>query len=159
MREALIAIHVAAGATGLLLAGPVLFMPKRRGWHTWLGRVYALAALLLCLTAFGLVAREPVRLAGLGVLGVLTLLWAAAGVYVARHKPRLGRPGAWRVWHLNLMGSSVIAFVTAFAVQMADGYWLSWVLPTVIGSPLIAWRTRRETEAMPRRIAVPVGVG
>jgi len=153
-----IALHVVAGTLGLLLAGPVLFAPKRRGWHTLLGRAYAVMAVVLCLTAFWLVALEPRRLAGLGVLGVLTLGWVAGGVWIARYKPRLTGPGAWRIWHLNLMSSSVISFVTAFAVQVADGHWLAWILPTVVGSPLIAWRTGREVAGRSRgRLVVGVG--
>ncbi|HYN93242.1 MAG TPA: hypothetical protein VES42_05295 [Pilimelia sp.] len=147
----LLAVHVAAGTAGLLLAGPVLFVRKRRGAHTWLGRAYAIAAALLCLTAFVLVAYDPAALAGLAVLGVLTVGWVGAGVWLARRRPRLGAPGRWRVWHLNCMGSSVIAFVTAFVVQVANGHPLAWVAPTLIGAPLISWRTRREVAALTRR--------
>jgi hypothetical protein len=153
MHGVVIAVHVIAGSLGLLLAGPVLFAPKRPGWHTVLGRTYAVAAVALCLSAFWMVAGEPRRLFGLGILGVLTLCWVAAGVWIARYKPRLSGPGAWRIWHLNLMSSSVISFVTAFAVQVADGHWLAWILPTVVGSPLIARRTAREVAARPRRAA------
>jgi hypothetical protein len=150
----LLVVHVIAGASGLLLAGPVLFAPKRRGRHTWLGRAYAIAAVLLCLTAFGLVARDPAGLVGLAVLGVLTAGWVMIGVWLARSRPRLGRPGRWRVWHLNCMGSSVIAFVTAFAVQLADGHLVAWLAPTIIGSPLIAWRSARERIAPARVVRV-----
>ncbi|HEX5595814.1 MAG TPA: hypothetical protein VFX61_07320 [Micromonosporaceae bacterium] len=168
LSSALIAAHAAAGAAGLLLAGPVLFAPKpgprklasapRDGapnrrkagrLHVLLGRAYALATAVLCLTAFGLVAYDPVRLAGLAVLGVLTAGWVGAGVWLARRRPRLGGPGRWRIWHLNCMGSSVISFVTAFAVQATDGHLVAWLAPTLIGSPLIAWRTRREAQALP----------
>ncbi|HEX5542716.1 MAG TPA: hypothetical protein VFX60_14340 [Micromonospora sp.] len=163
----LIAVHAAAGTAGLLLAGPVLFAPKggarhsasaprggalnrmkNGGLHVLLGRAYALAAAVLCLSAFGLVAYDPVRLMGLAVLGVLTAGWVGAGVWLARRRPRLGAPGQWRIWHLNCMSSSVISFVTAFAVQVADGHLIAWLAPTLIGSPLIAWRTRREVCAL-----------
>ncbi|HWG98469.1 MAG TPA: hypothetical protein VNV66_03900, partial [Pilimelia sp.] len=74
-----------------------------------------------------------------------------AGVWLARRRPRLGGPGQWRVWHLNAMGSSVIAFVTAFVVQLADGHPVAWVAPTLLGAPLISWRTARERRALARR--------
>jgi hypothetical protein len=150
----LIALHVVAGSIGLLLAGPVLFAPKRRGWHTRLGRAYALCTAVLCVSAFGLVAYAPIRLLGLAILSVLTAGWVGAGVWLARSRPWLGGPGQWRVWHLNCMGSSVIAFVTAFAVQVADGHLLAWLGPTIVGAPLIGLRTAREQRALARRRGV-----
>ncbi len=157
MRAGLLVIHILAGGTGLLLAWPTLLAPKRRGIHTLSGRVYAVCTLLLCLTAFALVALDPARLWGLAILGTLTLAWAAAGVWIARTRPRL--PGGWRIWHLNLMCSSVISFVTAFAVQMTGGSLLAWLLPTVVGSPLIAWRTAREVGRRPAAARVVVSTG
>jgi len=136
----LIAVHVAAGTIGLVLAWPVLFVPKRRGVHTLVGRVYAVAMVALCLTTFALFAMNPAELIGLGILGVLTFGWVTGGVWMARRKPRL-RYGNWYVWHLNLMSSSVIAAVTAFSVQMTDGHLAAWLLPTIIGSPLISYRS------------------
>ena len=136
----LIVVHVAAGTVGLFLAWPALFAPKRRGVHTLIGRIYAVAMVALCLSTFGLFAMAPDELIGLGILGLLTFGWVTGGVWMARRKPRL-RFGDWYVWHLNLMSSSVIAAVTAFAVQMTDGHLAAWLLPTLIGSPLIAYRT------------------
>ncbi len=142
---ALIAVHATAGGLGLLLAGPVILAPKRRGRHPLLGRLYAISAGVLCVTAFGLVAHDPARLVGLAVLGVLTAVWVAAGVWLARRRPVLrGSPHAWRLWHLNLMGSSVIAFVTAFLVQMTRGDLVAWIAPTIVGTLFIATANRRE---------------
>jgi len=143
----LVGLHIVAGSAGLVLAGPVLLAPKRRGAHVLLGRAYAAATAVLCLSAFGLFAYDPSGLAGLAVLGVLTAGWVGAGVWLARRRPGLGRPGQWRVWHLNCMASSVISFVTGFAVQMADGHLLAWLAPTIVGAPLISWRTRQEIRA------------
>jgi hypothetical protein len=155
MHTLLVVLHVTAGTTGLLLAWPTLLAPKRRGVHPVLGRIYAVATVVLCGTAFALVAYDPAELVGLAVLGVLTLGWVAGGVWFARTKPRLRGPLTWRVWHFNLMGSSVIGFVTAFAVQLTDGHLVAWLAPTVVGSLSIAWRTRRELiRHRPRTIAV-----
>jgi hypothetical protein len=38
------------------------------------------------------------------------------------------------------MGSSVIAFVTAFAMQLADNALWSIIGPTLVGTPLITYR-------------------
>lgn len=151
LHDVLVAIHATAGGAGLLLALPVLLAPKRRGWHPRLGRVYAVATLALSVSALGLFAYDPAGLAGLGVLGSLTLGWLVGGIWFARRRPRaFGRRG-WRIWHLNLMGSTVIAFVTGFAVQQTAGHLVAWLAPTVIGSLLISWGTAREVAAGRRR--------
>ncbi|WFE38511.1 hypothetical protein [Micromonospora sp. WMMD998] len=156
MRTVLVLVHAGCGAVGLLLALPVLLAPKRRGRHTLLGWAYAIAALGLSLSALGLFALDPARLWGLAVLGALTLGWLVGGVLIARRRPRrLGARG-WRIWHLNLMGSTVIAFVTGFAVQMTDGNLVAWLAPTVVGSLLIARATAREVARAPRRIVTPL---
>ncbi|RSM40102.1 hypothetical protein DMB66_57550, partial [Actinoplanes sp. ATCC 53533] len=91
---------------------------------------------------------------GLAVLGVLTAVWVAGGVWLARRRPVLrGDPHAWRLWHLNLMGSSVISFVTAFGVQLTRGSLVAWIAPTVVGSLIIALANRREVA---RQSAHPV---
>ncbi len=134
--------HVAAGVIGLVVAWPALLAPKRRGLHTVAGRVYAGALVVMTATALVLASADPARLAGLAVIAVATLAAGVVGVWFARHRPRVGRRG-WMVWHLNLMCGSVISFVTAFAVTMTGGHWLSWVVPTLVGSPLIARTTAR----------------
>lgn len=143
LSEFVVLLHVIAGGGGLLLAAPVLVAPKRRGLHTLLGRAFAGCVAVICATTFVLVAADPAGLAGLGVLGVLTGLWAGGGVWFARAKPRV--PGGWYRWHLQLMCSAVIAFVTAFLVQVTDGSLVAWVAPTLVGSPLIARRAARAT--------------
>ncbi|MEU2612774.1 hypothetical protein ABZ570_14515 [Micromonospora sp. NPDC007271] len=156
MRTVLVVVHGLSGTAGLLLALPVLLAPKRRGRHTLLGRVYAVAAAGLSLSAFGLFAFDPTRLWGLALLGALTLGWLVGGLWFARRRPRVMGGRAWRIWHLNLMGSTVIAFVTGFAVQMTGGSLVAWLAPTVVGSLLIARTTAGEV-ARQRRIVVTAG--
>lgn len=150
MNQVLI-VHIVAGGLGLLLVPVVTRSRKRRGGlHVWAGRVFASLALLVAATALVRVAAAPGELLGLGVLGVLTGVWSAGGWWVARARPTL--PGGWRVWHLNLMGSAAIGFVTAFVVQVADGHVLAWILPSVVGSVVIARATTRH-----RRSGTTVG--
>ena len=61
----------------------------------------------------------------------------------------------WLRQHIGAMGGSYIAAITAFAVQNPDlimpasSYqWLLWVLPAVIGSPLIAIASRKWRKKM-----------
>ncbi|WP_406037827.1 hypothetical protein OG799_24010 [Micromonospora sp. NBC_00898] len=154
MHTVLVLIHAASGTTGLLLALPILLAPKRRGRHTLLGRIYAVVAVGLSLSALGLFALDPARLWGLAILGVLALGWLLGGLWFARRRPRGMGGRGWRIWHLNLMSSTVIAFVTGFAVQMTDGNLVAWLAPTVLGSLLIARTTAREVARAPRRIVV-----
>ncbi|MFR9779336.1 hypothetical protein ACL02O_25180 [Micromonospora sp. MS34] len=154
MHTVLVVLHAVSGTLGLLLALPVLLAPKRRGRHTLLGRAYAVAAGCLSISAFGLFAFDPARLWGFALLGGLTLGWLIAGLWIARHRPRVLGARGWRIWHLNLMGSTVIAFVTGFAVQMTDGNLIAWLAPTVVGSLLIARTTAREVARASRRVAV-----
>jgi hypothetical protein len=142
MRTVLLVLHIAAGTAGLLLVVPVLFVPKRRGWHPWLGRSYLGCTALLCLSAYGLVVYDPARLWPFVLIGTGTLACAAGGLWFALRRPR-----GWTAPHLSLMSSSAISFVTAFALQMTHFNPLAWILPTVIGTPLIARRTAREARA------------
>jgi len=138
--DLILAVHIVCGAVGLVVAALALFMPKRRGWHTRFGRVYVFAGVGVVATTFGLFLYDPMELLGLGIIAIATGICAGAGLWLVRTKPTLRR-GTWLVWHLNLMSSSYISFVTAFLVQMADGHFLAWVLTTIVGSPLIAWRS------------------
>jgi hypothetical protein len=142
IQDALLIIHIVCGAVGLVVAALALFAPKRRGWHTRLGRIYLLAVAGIVSTTLGLFLYAPTELLGLGIIGIATGICAGLGFWMVRARPML-RGGTWFTWHLNLMSSSYISFVTAFLVQMTDGHLLAWLLPTIIGSPLIALRTAR----------------
>jgi hypothetical protein len=133
----LLTLHVAAATTGLVITAPTLLVPKRRGFHTVLGKVYGAALITMCLTALALVVYRPSVLWPLGIIAVGVLGLAVPGLLLALRRPR-----GWYIWHLNLMPSSAISFVTAFAVQVTDvrNLW-AWLLPTIIGSPLIAYRS------------------
>jgi hypothetical protein len=66
---------------------------------------------------------------------------------------RLRQPPATRSWwwyeHMARMGGSYIALVTAFAVnqvapRLPDGVaWFTWILPTLVGTPLLVLWVRR----------------
>ncbi len=55
--------------------------------------------------------------------------------------PPVVRPAKVSV-HIGAMCGSYVSFVTAFLVVNIDGpIW--WFLPTLVGSPLIAWASKR----------------
>lgn len=133
MRDTILAVHIAAGTLGLILGPLAMLAPKRPGRHPRLGMAYQASTAVLCLSAMGLVVYRP-GLWWLGVIAVAT--WAAAlgGWWCARRRFR-----GWILWHLNLMCSSYISFVTAFlVVNLGLHSLIAWIAPTLAGTPLIA---------------------
>jgi hypothetical protein len=133
MRTLLLTVHISSGTLGLL-AGPLaMLLPKRRGWHPRIGRIYQLCVALICLTAVGLAVMQP-ALWWLGVIAAATWAAALAGWQLGRRRP----PG-WLPWHISLMCGSYISLVTALlVVNLGVHAIIAWALPTVVGSPLIA---------------------
>jgi hypothetical protein len=136
LHTVLLVAHVAAGTTGLLVAPVALGVRKRRGKHTVLGRIYAAATVVLCASALALFAYDPARLWIFVIIATMTAATVALAIWFARHRPR-----GWYIWHLNLMSSSVISFVTAFLLQVTHFALWAAIVPTLVGSPLIAYRT------------------
>ncbi|MEP1034115.1 hypothetical protein [Ekhidna sp.] len=65
-------------------------------------------------------------------------------------KPTISEKHWWLYQHIGAMGGSYIAALTAFAVQNPNIFmpnsanqWLLWIIPGVIGAPLIAIALRR----------------
>lgn len=148
MRAVVLVIHVVAGGLGLFVGPAAMLVAKRPGRHPVLGRTYQVLTGLLCLSSFGLVAYRP-SLWWLGVIGAATWAAALAGWWVGRVAFR-----GWLVWHINLMCSSYISFVTAFlVVNLGLTSLVAWILPTVVGAPLIARATVRSLR--PRVVEPP----
>ncbi len=83
------------------------------------------------------------------VFGVFTL---TSGIQDVRFfaRPKETDKRWWLYQHINAMGGSYIAAVTAFAVQNPNLFmpnssyqWLLWILPGVLGSPVIAFAIKR----------------
>jgi hypothetical protein len=131
----LLIIHIMSGSLALL-AGPVaMTLPKRHGWHTRLGTGYVVLVGLLSASAIGLAAMKP-ALWWLGVIAGATLAAVLAGRELRRRHP----PG-WLPLHISLMCGSYVSLTTALlVVNLGLGSVLAWVVPTVIGTPLIARR-------------------
>lgn len=138
MHAVVLVVHIVCGSLGLLVGPAAMLAPKRPGRHPLLGRTYQVLTGGLCLSAFGLVAYRP-SLWWLGVIGALTWAAALAGWWVRRAAFR-----GWLIWHINLMCSSYISFVTAFlVVNLGLSSPVAWILPTALGAPLIARATVR----------------
>lgn len=139
---AILVLHIAAGTAGLILGPIAMRARKRPGLHTRAGEAYHWVVLTVCLTA-GLMA----------VLDWKRLWWflpIAAGSYVFALVGYLAAKRRWRGWlrvHIPGQGGSYIAMTTALLVVNWETLTgspgirspLAWALPTVVGSPIIAW--------------------
>lgn len=90
------------------------------------------------------------------ILGILCLLFgfftANSGIQDLRffiRKPEMAKSW-WLKQHIEAMGGSYIAAITAFAVQNPNLFlpessyqWLLWILPAAIGGPLFALMSKR----------------
>ncbi len=124
--DVLLGIHIAAGVLGLVLGPVALTRPRGR----WLA-AYGLAVLVVCASTLGLVAMD---VAGLWPFALLAL--GTAALVIGGH--RTHRPGAF----IRLTGGSYISLVTALLVVSWGGL-ASWLLPTVLGVPVLVWAAAR----------------
>ncbi len=143
----LLTVHIVAGTSGLVLAPLAMAVRKAPGRHPWLGRGYQLTIAVLTCTAVALAALHPARLWGLGVIAAGTEAAALAGWAASRRR----HPG-WLPRHVGLMCGSYVSLVTALLVVNWHSP-LAWLLPTVIGTPLIAGAAARAGRAAPSRLA------
>ncbi|MGH8455319.1 MAG: DUF2306 domain-containing protein [Nevskiales bacterium] len=136
--DLLLAFHIACGAGGILLGPIAMRARKMRGWHTRLGEIYHWLFLAIFLSASVLVFMDWQRLWWLLSVSVFSYAFALLGYVSAKLR--------WKNWlqfHLAGQGGSYIAMTTAVLVVNAGiGSWWAWLLPTLIGSPLIAWIIR-----------------
>jgi hypothetical protein len=130
-----LAVHVACGSCGLILGPVAMFSRKRRGPHTRAGEAYHWVFLLLFLSAVALAVLDWDR--------VWWLAFVGAGSYGLALRGYLAAKRRWNGWlraHVIGQGGSYIAMVTALLVVNTGGTWpLAWVIPTVVGTPLIRW--------------------
>ena len=115
-----------------------MFAQKRPGFHTRVGEVYHWVMLAVCVSAVGLAALAWNRLWWFLPIAVFSYANALVGYVAAKRR----RPG-WLPFHIGGMCGSYIALVTALlVVNVGDRLPIVWFLPTIVGSPLIAWLTR-----------------
>src|SRR5687768_10829076 len=108
---------------------------KRRGPHTRLGETYHWVMLAVCVSAAGMAALAWQRIWWFLPIAAFSYANALVGYLAAKRRRR-----AWLRWHVGGMGGSYIALVTALlVVNVGEALPIVWLLPTVVGSPLIAW--------------------
>jgi uncharacterized membrane protein YeaQ/YmgE (transglycosylase-associated protein family) len=109
--------------------------PKRRGPHTRLGESYHWVILTVCVSATGLAILDWERIWWFLPIAAFSYGNALFG-YLAVMRRRRG----WLPRHIGGMGGSYIALITALlVVNLGEALPIVWFLPTIIGSPIIAW--------------------
>ena len=148
---ALLVIHIATGAIGLLLGPPAMRQDFRRFRSAErstgvISAWYRAMVLLVCLSATGLVIERRTDLWWLVPVSALTYGLAVLAKVSAKRRYR-----AWIHGYVHGQGGSYIALVTALIVValVVDGpvsgpaELIPWLAPTMVGTVLIeVWRRR-----------------
>ncbi|MCP2323278.1 hypothetical protein HDA40_001785 [Hamadaea flava] len=160
-----LAIHIGAGLTCVITGALAATARKRPGRHPAAGRVYLWGLAVVFATATVLSVKRWRQDAHLFAIGLVAFTLGLFGWQMRRR-----RPAGWPRWHAIGMGGSYIALLTAFYVDNGPQLplwkllptWAFWILPTVIGVPLIRSalrRYRRGVSTQPRRPAGRTGAG
>lgn len=137
-----VTIHVTAGVAGLVLGPIAMRAGKRRGPHTRAGEAYHWAFAVLFVSAVVLAISDWSGSGFLAFVAAGSYAFALVGYVAAkRRRPR------WVLRHVAGQGGSYIAMTTALLVVNWENLTgtagrespLPWVLPTLIGTPLISW--------------------
>jgi hypothetical protein len=146
--DTILVAHIALGTAGLIVGPVAMTARKLPELHTTSGEAYHWVMLGVCLSAGLLAALDWGR--------IWWFLPIAAGSYAFALLGYVAAKRWWRGWlraHLAGQGGSYIAMVTAVLVvnwETLTGTrgvlspW-AWALPTVIGTPMIAWVMREVT--------------
>lgn len=150
---AALVLHVACGLTAVVGGALAATAKKRPGRHPQAGRVYlcALAGIFTTATIMATIRwHEDAHLFAIAVVAFGLGLYG----YRARRRHRRG----WPLHHAIGMGGSYIAMLTGFYVD--NGPFLPvwnrlppttyWLLPTIVGTPLI-WLVLRRFATRERR--------
>jgi hypothetical protein len=142
----IVAVHVVAGLVCTFAGIVAMFSAKAPGRHPSAGTVYfwSLVVVFLTMTALSILRwPENIHLFALGILSF------SAGVVgrMVRRRSWLG----WLAVHVTAMAVSYILLLTAFYVDNGPHLplWRSlpplvhWLLPSVVGLPILAWTLRR----------------
>lgn len=135
----LMTVHVAAGATGLLLGPLAIAAALHAGRRTVAALAYQAAVAVITTTAVGFAVLDWRNWWPFVILAVGTEAAVAAGWWARSHRS----PG-WHTRHVRLICGSYISLVTALLVVSWESP-LAWVLPTVVGTVLVEQAAKRST--------------
>ena len=139
------ALHIVLGMSGITLGPIAMTARKRPGRHTQAGEAYHWVMLGICLTAIAMALLDWKRIGWFLYVAAFSYSFALLGYLAAKLRWK-----NWLYFHLTGQGGSYIAMSTAVLVvnwKLLTGipgvatFW-PWVIPTLVGSPMIAWITR-----------------
>lgn len=140
--RAVLVFHIAVGTVGLVLGPIAMTALKGSRLHAWAGELYHWVMLAVCVSAAGLAWLDWERNWWFLPVAMGSYAFAFVGYVAAKRR----WPG-WLAAHVSGQGGSYIAMLTAILVvnwQLLTGTsgrsspW-AWILPTLVGSPIIAW--------------------
>jgi hypothetical protein len=138
IQELVLAIHIACGASALIVGPVAMWARKAPGLHTRFGEIYHWLFVGILITACTLAFLNWQRLWWFVPVAIGSYAFALLGYLSAKL-----RWNNWLRFHLTGQGGSYIAMTTAvLIVNVGTASWWAWILPTIIGSPVIAWITR-----------------
>ncbi len=150
--DLILALHIAAGVCGVLLGPAAIAVAMSRG-HVrrkiashdaslgWVEEAYHGAVLAVSVSAAGLALLDPA--------GLWWFLPIAAGSYAFALRARLAVRRRWPGWQrrsVSGFGGAYISLWTAILVVSASSTPLLWLVPTLVGVPLVEWLARRVRE-------------
>ena len=139
---AIVRLHIGVGIIVVAAGAIAMLSYKGRGRHSTAGTVYYWSLAILVATATTLSAMRWAENYHLFLLGTLSLVAATIGRKALRQR--------WPYWvrlHIGAMGLSYILMLTAFYIDNGKNLplwrelpqWAFWVLPTVLGLPIVAY--------------------
>jgi hypothetical protein len=151
---AILAVHVPLSMFAAVTGVIAMLSTKRSARHPRFGAFYFWLLTASVVSASALSFMRWPETYHLFVLGVLSFAAALVG--------RTARRKLWMRWatvHVLGMGSSFVLMLTAFYVDNGHQLpplqylpaWTYWALPTVVGTPLIAWAITRHPVAREAR--------
>ena len=138
-------VHIGFGVVALVVGPIAMTARKVRGVHTRIGELYHWVVFGVCVSFVVVAALDWDRLWWFLPIAIGSYAFAFLGYWSAKR-----RWNNWLRYHLTGQGGSYIAMLTAFLVVNWESItgtsgmsspW-AWILPTIIGSPLIAWIQR-----------------
>ena len=163
----MIAFHTFTGVLALLSGLGVIFLEKGSWRHRWVGRIYGIAMLLLCLTSF-FIYRLFGRFGPFHVTAIVSGISVAGGMIPVWLRHRFPK---WLQYHYRFMLFSYVGLLMATGSHFFGGAinalaswgWsrgasvvlcalLFWVVPYIIGTVLINrhWPAFRERFGHPQ---------
>lgn len=148
---AVVRFHIVVGIVVVVAGATAMLSYKGRGGrHSTAGTVYYWSLAIIVATATGLSVVRWEEDYHLFLLGTLSLIAATIGRTALRHR--------WRNWvrlHISGMGVSYMLMLTAFYVDNGKNLplwralpqWAFWVLPTVLGLPIVVYAMLRHPRA------------